>query len=129
VSDELEGVEVECRFMDAGDVARNAMKLVEHEEDARRLWNSMTPAEQLDLVNVLRSQLIRLLERPDQWVPAVSAVRGERLDITISIPLQAFESRPLGDRLVTMERVRDDLVRVLAELRDGSQEEDNGVDG
>lgn len=130
MTDILDNVEVTCRFMDAGDIWRQAKDLVAHEQDAWALWRSMDMAEKRDLVSIVQSQLVRLLENTETWLPAVSSVRGERLDILIAIPLEQLESRPLGDRLVTMERVKDDLVRTLAELRATApdDEEDDGAD-
>jgi hypothetical protein len=130
VSDILDDVEVTCRFMNAGDIARQAMDLVKHERDSWNLWRSLTMPEKVDLTSIVQGQLIRLLENPDTWLPAVTSIRGERLDILIAIPFQQLESRPLGDRLVTMERVKDDLVRALAELRASSpdSEEEDGTD-
>lgn len=119
---------INCQFMDAGDIARNAMELVKHERDSRRFWESLSRNQRFDLIAALQSQLLRLLEHPEAWVPAVSTVRGERLDILISIPFSAFESRPLGDRLVTVERMKDDLVRVLGELRERAGEETDDDD-
>lgn len=84
---------------DPDDLWANKGQMAAREWKARRYWATLSDDGRAALGLVVMDQLLRLIDRQDEWMPGSVTSNGSQIDITISVLVEEFDATTLRVRL------------------------------